>query len=68
VTDASGAPASPVTDPERTGLAGELPAGASASGVYVFSLPPDRRAGATVGVRYAAPAPTALFTGSLGGG
>jgi hypothetical protein len=68
VTDAAGAPASPVTDPARAGLAGDLPSGAAASGVYVFSLPPDRRARATVGVRYAAPAPMALFTGSLGGG
>jgi hypothetical protein len=68
VTDAAGVPASPVTDPERAGLAGDLPAGAAASGVYVFSLPADRRAGATVGVRYTAPAPMALFTGSLGGG
>jgi hypothetical protein len=64
LVDARGRSASPVIDPEQPPLRGEVPAGATASGSYVFSLPPERRSEISVGVRYAASAPTVVFTGA----
>ena len=65
LTDASGASATPITPPEPEELSGSVAPGESAQGRYVFSLPTDDRAGATLRVSYSADAPSVLFTGDL---
>lgn len=62
---ADGASAPPIEPPERVSLGGELMAGESANGQYLFFIPADQRASATITVSYAADVPTALFTGPL---
>jgi hypothetical protein len=59
-------PASPLDDPSRQPFDGMLAAGASADGVYVFSVPKDARGTVTVEVGYQAGAPLLLFTGPVG--
>jgi hypothetical protein len=54
-----------ITTQENTHLEGELAPGGTADGTYVFTIADEDRAAITVQVTYAAPKPTALFTGSL---
>jgi hypothetical protein len=58
-------PASPQEDPSRAPFSGKLAPGASADGVYVFSMPSDARNSVTVELGYLAGAPVVLFTGSV---
>jgi hypothetical protein len=57
-------PASPLDDPSQDPFAGTVPAGGSAEGVYVFTVPADARASVTLSVGYQAGAPFLVFTGS----
>jgi hypothetical protein len=65
LTDATGASASPATPQGEQNLSGPLAVGASTSGTYLFTLPADDRADATLRVSYTTDAPTVLFTGNL---
>ncbi|MGY1718127.1 MULTISPECIES: hypothetical protein [unclassified Blastococcus] len=58
------APASPLDDPSQRPFTGMVAAGASADGVYVFTVPADARDSVTVEVGYQAGAPLLLFTGA----
>ena len=60
--------ADPVTDPERTRLSGDLGAGETTSGDYVFTLAPDEREDVQVRIKYAAETPTVVFAGSVADG
>ncbi|SOC47169.1 hypothetical protein SAMN05660748_0659 [Blastococcus aggregatus] len=57
-------PASPLDDPSRAPFGGSLEPGASAQGVYVFSVPADDRRIVSVSVGYRAGAPFLVFSGS----
>ncbi|MCZ2830217.1 hypothetical protein O2W14_15375 [Modestobacter sp. VKM Ac-2986] len=59
-------PASPVEDPSQAPFTGTVAPGASATGVYVFSVPVDARSAVTVEVGYEAGAPLLQFTGPVG--
>jgi hypothetical protein len=65
LVDAAGASASPVTPKGAQPLSGPLAVGASTTGTYLFTLPADDRADATLRVSYTSDAPTVLFTGDL---
>ncbi|MGY1649770.1 hypothetical protein [Geodermatophilus sp. SYSU D01119] len=56
-------PASPLEDPSAAPFAGTAGPGESAVGVYVFTVPEDRRDALTVAVGYQAGAPYLVFTG-----
>jgi hypothetical protein len=58
-------PASPLDDPSQRPFSGSVAAGASAEGVYVFSVPEDARGQVAVEVGYQAGAPLLLFTGAV---
>ncbi|MCZ2804096.1 hypothetical protein O2W18_03170 [Modestobacter sp. VKM Ac-2983] len=58
-------PASPLDDPSAAPLSGVLEPGSSAEGVYVFSVPADRREVVTVAIGYEPGAPYLVFTGSV---
>ncbi|MDQ1662758.1 MAG: hypothetical protein QOJ68_2738 [Blastococcus sp.] len=58
-------PASPLDDPSRRSFDGQLTAGRSADGVYVFTVPAGARNHVTVEVGYQAGAPRVLFTGAV---
>ena len=58
------APASPLDDPSQRPFSGLVAPGASAEGVYVFSVPVDARSLVTVEVGYEAGAPLLLFSGA----
>ena len=58
-------PASPLDDPSQVPFVGTVGAGATAEGVYVFSVPADVRDLVTVEVGYQAGAPLLLFTGAV---
>jgi hypothetical protein len=59
-------PASPLDDPSQRPFGGTMLApGATADGVYVFSVPADARNAVTVEVGYQAGAPLLLFTGPV---
>lgn len=58
-------PASPLDDPSERPFDGMLAAGASADGVYVFTVPAGARDAVTVEVGYQAGAPLLLFTGPV---
>lgn len=60
-----GASAPPVLDPDREPLAGDLDAGDTRSGTYVFTLAPDQRGDVSVRVRPSADTPTLVFTGAV---
>ena len=62
---AGGASASPVLAPDREPLAGELDAGGTRSGSYVFTLGADERDEVSVRIRYSGDTPTAVFAGSV---
>jgi hypothetical protein len=57
-------PASPLDDPSADPFTGVVQPGASADGVYVFTVPADDRDAITVTVGYQAGAPFMVFTGS----
>jgi hypothetical protein len=57
--------ASPVTDPSREHLSGDLAAGDTTAGGYVFTVAPEARDQVQVRIRYAAEDPTVVFTGSV---
>ena len=59
-------PASPLDDPSEVPFSGTVAPGATAQGVYVFTVPTDARALVTVSVGYQAGAPFLVFTGSAG--
>ena len=59
-------PASPVDDPSQAPFTGTVAPGASATAVYVFSVPADDRSAVTVEVGYQAGAPLLQFTGPVG--
>ena len=58
-------PAPPLDDPSARPVTGVLEAGASAEGVYVFTVPAGDRDRVTVEVGYEAGAPLLLFTGAV---
>jgi hypothetical protein len=58
------APASPLDDPSAAPFTGMLQPGKQATGVYVFSIPENRRTPVTVSVGYQAGAPIMVFRGS----
>jgi hypothetical protein len=64
-TGADGAPSSPVTEQDGTPLHGSLAPGASAQGVYAFTVPVDQRDLVTVTVAVGPQAGTAVFSGPL---
>ena len=57
-------PGPPLDDPSRAPFSGTLPAGSSAEGVYVFTVPADQRDTVTVQVGYRPGAPVLAFTGA----
>jgi hypothetical protein len=57
-------PASPLDDPSAAPFTGMLQPGKQATGVYVFSIPENRRISVTVSVGYQAGAPIMVFQGS----
>ncbi|WNV76398.1 hypothetical protein [Geodermatophilus sp. DSM 44513] len=58
-------PASPLEDPSRQPLVGELPEGEAAEGVYVFSVPREAMGAVTVELAARADAPRVLFSGPV---
>lgn len=60
--DANGTPALPTTS-GATPFTGSVEAGASASGVYVFTVPATYTNPATISVSYSAAAPVVVFSG-----
>lgn len=63
--DSTHAPAGPVTTSPARPLSGTLAPGKKASGVYVFSIKPDRRDPITVTVSYLPVQPVACFVGNV---
>lgn len=57
-------PASPLDDPSQAPFSGTVGPGASANGVYVFTIAVRDRASLTLTVGYQAGAPILVFTGS----
>jgi hypothetical protein len=68
LTAGGGASAYGVVVPDRPPLAGDLPAGESTSGEYVFTLAREDRAHVQVRVKYSADTPTVVFEGSMADG
>jgi hypothetical protein len=64
-TGVEATPASPLEDRSRSPFSGTVAAGDTADGVYVFTVPTDRRDLVTVSVGYRPGAPLMVFTGSL---
>ncbi len=59
-------PASPLLgDPSADWLRGQLADGRTATGVYLFTVPPDERDQVTITVSYRAGTPIAVFEGSV---
>jgi hypothetical protein len=63
--DASGASATPITTHEDRKLKGQLPAGETRAGTYVFTIAVEDRADVALHITYAAPKPTVVFEGDL---
>lgn len=59
------APASPLDDPSQRAFSGRVQPGETAEGVYVFSVPTDRRDAVTVEVGHAPGAPLMRWTGPV---
>jgi hypothetical protein len=57
-------PASALSGPGLAPLTGSIPAGKSATGAYVFSVPENQREQLTVEFSYSTDAPTVIFSGS----
>lgn len=66
VADSAAAPGIAVTTDASSPFAGTLAPGASATGIYVFRVPADRRSPILVTVSYTAGGAVAQFTGNLG--
>lgn len=64
VYTAAGTPGIPLTENGSSLFSGSLPAGRSAQGTYVFSLPTARRNPITVTIRYSTDAPLVTFVGT----
>jgi hypothetical protein len=58
-------PASPLDDPSQRPFSGMVQPGKSVQGIYVFTVPTNRRNSVTVEVGYTAGAPLLRFTGSV---
>lgn len=58
-------PAAPVMQPGGSPFDGEVAAGQTAEGVYLFSVPADDRSDVRIGVDYQAGMPTVVFAGDL---
>lgn len=65
LTDSANALGQPTTSAPYQPFAGELAAGASAQGVYVFLVPTDDRRGMTLSVAYTAGQASAEFVGDV---
>lgn len=63
--DAAGVPASPMSADPAKPLSGQLAAGATTTGTYVYSFPPNYRSPDRLTVSYSAQAPVVLFTGTI---
>lgn len=68
LTTADGVSAYGVVVPDRPPLAGDLAAGETASGEYVFSLAPGDRTDVQIRVKYSASTATVVFEGSIADG
>ena len=60
---AEGVPAYLITDSDQVALHGDLPAGETQAGSYVFTIAPEERDAVTVNVKYSAAVPTVVFAG-----
>jgi hypothetical protein len=60
-----GGSATPIVDPDRPPLDGEVAPGATARGTYVFTISEEDRQDVTLTVSFSALAPTAVFAGSM---
>jgi hypothetical protein len=65
MTSANGAPFTQVTPFPATAFSGTLDPGKTATGRYVFTINDDARSDVRVSIKYSAPAPTAVFAGSV---
>lgn len=65
VDDASKFPASPLSGPPASNFRGELAAGTSATGTYVFALRVQHKNPLRITLSYTADAPVAVFTASV---
>lgn len=65
LTDANGNPANTVSDPSMKPFTGNLAAGKSATGVYVFTLAKNHPNPVTISLSYTVDAPVVLFTGAV---
>ncbi|MEO5833180.1 MAG: hypothetical protein ABIR83_07385 [Nakamurella sp.] len=63
--DATAMPAIPMSTSPAAPFTGSLAAGATAEGVYVFTLPASYTGPATVSVTYTVDAPVVVFTGDI---
>lgn len=63
--DAAGTPAIPMSASPAAPFSGSLAPGATADGVYVFTLPATYTGPATVSVTYTVDAPVVVFTGDI---
>lgn len=63
--DAAGVPATPIFSSGDDPLKGELAAGATGSGEYLFTIPPEQRDPVTVYVTVAGGTPVAAFQGKV---
>jgi hypothetical protein len=68
LTTADGVSAYGVVVPDRPPLAGDLAAGETASGEYVFTLAPGDRTDVQIRVKYSANTATVVFEGSIADG
>lgn len=60
-------PAGTISEPGGAAFGGTLEVGASANGVYLFSIPVDQRDDVLIGVDYQAGHPTVTFRGDMAG-
>jgi hypothetical protein len=61
--DKAGTPSNPMSASPAKPVSGKLASGATASGVYVFSLPRSHLNPVTISVSYTTEAPVVLFVG-----
>jgi hypothetical protein len=65
ITDATGAPALPITDARSRPVSGLLQPGQRQAGVWIVTVPPEARTGMTVAVSWSAAEPVVRFVGDL---